>query len=340
MTRGKKWKLVVLSSFSLVCVLAGWSCLRGTAPQVSEDQPMVLKGPGFPVQALAFGPDETSLTAASYPLQSLTGDAELIVWDSGTGLVRAMYIRPLGELMALTFTSGGRRLACAGRDGTVGLCQTALRQKPVYLDGVSSPVSALAFSPDGKRLAGADHLRITVWDAATGRQLMAYQGLKQRPCALAFASRVELLASGTGDGTVQLWDTHTGEARDVLSGHQWAVFALAFTADSRFLASADLGGVVKVWDMAARVEWVTLGESGNGIAAVAFSPDGKTLAVAVSSTVQLWDVPTLKLVAELTGHEGKVKCLSFSLDGSRLASGSNDRTVRVWPLGWYRKTRP
>jgi WD40 repeat protein len=75
-------------------------------------------------------------------------------------------------------------------------------------------------------------------------------------------------------------------------------------------------------------------------AAIVFSPDSKTLAVAVDRAVQLWDVATSKRVARLTGHEGKVRCLAFSPDGTRLASGSYDQTVRLWDMPQSRLMRP
>jgi WD40 repeat protein len=58
--------------------------------------------------------------------------------------------------------------------------------------------------------------------------------------------------------------------------------------------------------------------------------DGGTLAVAVGRVVQLWNVTTGNLVARLEGHEGKVRCLAYAPDGTRLASGGHDRTVQLW----------
>jgi WD40 repeat protein len=68
---------------------------------------------------------------------------------------------------------------------------------------------------------------------------------------------------------------------------------------------------------------------------VTFAPDGGTLAVAVGRVVQLWDVASGWLLARLAGHEGQVKCLACSPDGARLASGSYDRTVRLWDVTRY-----
>jgi len=73
---------------------------------------------------------------------------------------------------------------------------------------------------------------------------------------------------------------------------------------------------------------------------VAFAPDGRTLAVGVEQAVQLWDVASACRLTSLAGHEGKVMCLAYSPDGTRLASGGHDKTVRLWNVTRYRPRMP
>jgi serine/threonine-protein kinase len=63
------------------------------------------------------------------------------------------------------------------------------------------------------------------------------------------------------------------------------------------------------------------------------SPDRKTVAVADGAVIHLVDTKTLREVRELASHTSTVLCLAYSADGKFLASGGNDKAVRVWNVG-------
>lgn len=125
------------------------------------------------------------------------------------------------------------------------------------------------------------------------------------------------------------------------------VYAIAFSPDDQLLASASSEGLrgdqesiseIRLWSMSTGELRRTLTEHSEGVLSIAFSPDGNALAVATSSgtgkskigKIKLWDVQTGILKWAVNAHEDLATSICFSPDGQLVASGSWDRTVKLW----------
>ncbi|KAF6785943.1 hypothetical protein CMUS01_16540, partial [Colletotrichum musicola] len=136
-------------------------------------------------------------------------------------------------------------------DYTVKLWDTATGQCQQTLEGHSSTVNSVAFSPDGRQLAsGSDDKTVKLWDTATGQCQQTLEGHSHWVMSVAFSPDGRQLASGSGDKTVKLWDTATGQCQQTLEGHSSTVFSVAFSPDGRQLASGSSDYTVKLWDTA------------------------------------------------------------------------------------------
>jgi eukaryotic-like serine/threonine-protein kinase len=270
-----------------------------------------------------------------------------------TGWVYAVAYSPDGKWLALggggnpfweTAGTGGMR------PGEVILWDAATGTPIRTLRGHKNVVSSVAFSPDGRQIAGASPKdSVRVWESATGRLLRVFP----EGWSVAFSPDGKWLATGNTKETVQLWDLAADLAAEpvpiatLVAGVNGSVSGVAFSPDSRRLAGAIInGGIgeVKVWNIPAGTEAMALQSNTGPVSRVQFSPDGRYLAAdlggkADASLIRLWDAATGQLVQSLAGHRGQIPGLAFDPTGERVASAGADGTVRVWAVPGGQETR-
>ena len=185
--------------------------------------------------------------------------------------------------------------------------------------------------------------------------------------AVAWSADGVMLAAGCADRVIRVWDTRSGWQPIMLRGHQGAVKSVAWSphADAHVLASSDMSGDVRLWDMdTAPVSGWAMGGHRDLVRALSWSPDGSLVASGSDDlTIRLWDRQSRELELSLggaamndeervlqklklqagswmipfhgaapgqDGHQDYVTALAWSPEGTTLASGSYDMTVRLW----------
>jgi WD40 repeat protein len=133
---------------------------------------------------------------------------------------------------------------------------------------------------------------------------------------------------------VRLWDAETGRVVRDFEKHAAGVHGVAFSPDSHWLASGWGDGIVRIWDTSdpASEDSEVTGHAGK-VSRVVFLPDGRLASAGgVGSKfgeAKIWDLSTGRAV-DLRGHTAIVEGLACSPDGRRLATGSDDRTIKLW----------
>ncbi len=193
-------------------------------------------------------------------------------------------------------------------------------------------VNALAWSPDGKRIAsGSDDYKVQVWDAADGSHVYTYSGHSNLVEAVAWSPDGKRIASGGFDSTVQVWDAVDGGHAFTYHGHSGYVVTVAWSPDGKRIASGSYDNTVQVWDAVNGGHVYTYRGHNNTVSTVAWSPDGKRIASGSwDNTVQVWDAADGSHAVIYRGHLNRVNAVAWSPDGKRIASGSSDATVQVW----------
>ncbi len=176
------------------------------------------------------------------------------------------------------------------------------------LQGHQLPVRGVAFTPDGKRLASGSHdLTVRVWDVLSAAELTQGRGHTGWVTGVAVSHDGRLLASSADDRTVRIWDAENGRELRCLTGHTGEVRGLAFTRDGGRLVSAAADGTFRVWEPQSGRE---------ALCVTAHEPTTRT-------------VPLYHDRQQVVS-EGTVCAVAVSPDGQRIATGSFDRTVRLW----------
>jgi WD40 repeat protein len=110
-------------------------------------------------------------------------------------------------------------------------------------------------------------------------------------------------------------------------------FRVAFTPDGKHVLAAGRAISLRMWDRATGKEVSVFQErKGIDVPALAVSPDGRMVAQGIGSQIILSNLQTGADIASFEGHQRTVLALAFSPDGTRLLSGSSDRTMRLWSI--------
>jgi WD40 repeat protein len=211
------------------------------------------------------------------------------------------------------------------------------------------PVQAVAFSPDGTRLATASWDGTAgVWEALTGQPVFALKPgqVNDRISAVAFSPNGALLATLDSRGIAQVWDATNGQPfAPPTEPNTHPVKSMAFSADGSYLATASERGA-DVWQVSANgganpkvFSTSPMDEAFpcTPLSSFVFSPGGKYAAAACRGKVRIWDIATWNTVVTIPykirpGLRPPLHPIAFSADDKYLASADDIHEVETGNL--------
>ncbi|MGH3189031.1 MAG: WD40 repeat domain-containing protein, partial [Streptosporangiaceae bacterium] len=313
-----------------------------------------LKGAEDGLSGVAFGPSAESLVIGG-------ADGSLHVWDTRQQTLRAAGA-PGPGIRAVAGSPDGRLAAVCRADGSVTVfgvaagpasltatltaagsaTRTAAGSASLTAAGSASltklwasqhrdAASAVAFSPDGSRVATAGDA-VRVWRTEGGDAGDALpDGAAHHTRAIAYDRAGRHLAATGADGAVLVWDAAKGVLRHILVRHKGPVHAAAFSPLSGQLATAGSDGTVRIWDADTGEHLHAMSGWECRARVLAFSPADGVLALGCADGVVRFREPRKwTQIRAWPGHVHGITAMCFDPSGERLATAGRDGTVRVW----------
>jgi WD40 repeat protein/uncharacterized caspase-like protein len=272
----------------------------------------------------------------------LSPDAELLVApveDPRTNTLRvwevasATQLSPLrgatSRVLDLDVAPNGKLVASVNETGALDIwgLGSGTRVLERRLGGIFK--NALAFSPDGTKIALSNGNVLELIDSSSGQIIKKMAGHAGRISSIAFRPDGKMIATGADDKTIRLWDPESGVERKQLLGHSSWIGDLVYSPDNKWLVSTTLNET-KIWDAATFIERRTMESVAQERREIVFSPNSQYLAAVSSYSVRLIEVPSgaVRTIEQpLTAEQHLLVSIAFDPNGDVLVVGTKDGAI-------------
>lgn len=241
--------------------------------------------------------------AHTAPIEVVKWSGEGFVYSAGRDRVIKIWSGKQGELGKLlrTLSGHGHRINCLALNSDY-----ATRTGPFSMsNNVPSREKALenyiSFKTNNKKeilVSGSDDFSMFVWTGHLCKEKARLSGHQLLINAISFSPCGSYFASASFDKKIKVWSS-TGVFLRNLTGHVGAIYCVSWSCDSRFLISASKDGTAKVWNISAESKSKTNNKKSTAL-------------------------------ETLPGHADEVYALDWSPNGTSVATGSKDRTIKIW----------
>ena len=313
----------------------------------SSSETRILPGHSGALRGASFSPDGSRLATCG-------ADQTIKLWAVATGeLVRTFR----GQAEYVVFSPDGKLLASVapndGADGAVMLWDANAKPRREFF---RDPLGPVGFNTDGELLAVGEDLKPVSVDPATFQVTPA--GLLNVTNRRAEVSRLDLIRRKPGlleerrydpylgnlspDGrtlglcdlagqTLDFWDMRDGKLLcSVEATKPW----VAFAPKRQLVATDTTNATTSVWQLpGGTLKWVFTNRVGT-FQAIAFSPDENFIVTDEGTRMKLWriDGEDVKPMLTFNPKRNSVIGLTFSPDGSLLATGEEGGPIKLWAM--------
>ena len=316
------------------------------------------------VRAVTYHPNGSKIASGS-------DDRIIRFWDSTGQKMEPLqnYEGHTAAVHTIAYSPSGNQLASGSADGVIRLWDTSHSNNPLHQEsliclGHTEGISSIAFHPDGRKFCSASHDdTLRIWDLSNPAQsIYTYRNCTEY--ALIYTADGTIY-SGSADGKVRVWDadkngreyalTQSQNDRSAFESNASAyppgplkiystdntspIFSLGLHPQSLDICFGSTNGQLYVLDTQAQATPpISLQRFHEGhktaIRALAYHPRLLKVCSGAKDDPRLiiWDPYHNTAPTTCLGHSGGVSALEYSLDGSKIYSGSSDQTIKIWDI--------
>jgi WD40 repeat protein len=280
-------------------------------------------------------------------LVSSSTDFTIRLWDIELGKCTQILPGHTSRVWSVAVNPEKNILASGSEDHTVKLWSLTTGDCITTLQGHTDWIKSVAFSASGILASGSLDQTIRLWDVKQGECIGVLAGHINGILAIAFVGETEILASCSIDCTIRLWDISTQKCIKTLQGHTNSIDAIAANTQGTLLASGGDDFSLRLWDVATgetalRREVPCAGSQGTPLGGFAdlkevpprcgnFGEGFPEQATALASALAKKERhPKGECFRIFKGRNNWVKSVAWNPILPIIASGNEDRTVRLW----------
>jgi len=258
-------------------------------------------------------------------------DETIKLWDSASlgrklrfdiSLAADMAVSPEGTTVAVATGSGAMRVFDFQTQSTATEWSVS-----------NERLTAIAYSREGDRICVASASgELQVRDSESGAVLVSTEVNAGVPTSVRFSPDGERILVTYSESDVRMYETEGLEETRVLPGGTWKSYGAAeFSDDGALIATGGTDGVLRIYEPATVNARDSIELSARAIKSLKFGPEAGQVTVGLADgTIVTVDIASESIVTTFEGHRDAVLGLAYSQNNQRLASVSQDGTLKVW----------
>ena len=203
------------------------------------------------------------------------------------------------------------------------------QEKSIYKYHNKGVVNLKISNLDSYLLSASHDGSVAIFDVIRSKFFKSLSIIPSIPETICFTHDEEAACIGGNDHFIRIWRFVKDKKEIRLVGHAGPIVTLLIVKE-KFLISSSFDTTIKIWDLNDYKEKGTCKGHKSSVNCFIVGNQLEMIASGGGYSVKLWNMDSCDEICNLIGHVGEIYSLAFNFDDSLLASGSQDRTVRIW----------